>query len=44
MLFLFNALFAATAAGRYIGLDGLLRRRVRPSLMGTRARVVDLAT
>ena len=44
MLFLLNALFAATAAGRSIGLDGLLRRRVRPSLTGARARVVDLAT
>ena len=44
MLFMLNALFAATAAGRYIGLDGLIRRRVLPSLTGARAGVVDLAT
>jgi len=42
MLVLLNAVFLATAAGRYIGLDALIRGRVLPGLHGGLARVVDL--
>ena len=42
MLVLLNGIFLATAAGRYIGLDALVRGRVLPGLHGGLARVVGL--
>ncbi len=44
MLVLLNAAFVLAAAGRYVGVDSMIRSRILPTLRGGLARFVDLAS